>query len=80
MNEAQLVGRVKAQETRRSQPKTQKEIEQFNEFRRVGTEAARIANTGSKILHNLTTGKRKFAKPGSDKWNELIEAGFITKS
>jgi hypothetical protein len=78
--EAQKHGRLKANATKKRNGRSLNEIKQFNEFAKKGTIAAALANTGCKILYNIETGIRKFAKPNSDKWKKLIEDGFIPKS
>lgn len=72
----QKEGRVKTNLTKIAREKTSKELEQFESFRSKGFNASVLAMNGSKKLINVALNDKKFAIPGSDKWNYLISNGY----
>lgn len=75
--ENQKIGKLKETETRRSRGRNSTEVQQFEEFRKLGIEAAKQSLSGSKKLFHPVDKTIKFAKPNSDKWMYLLNNGYI---
>ena len=73
----QKIGKIKASKTRKDRGLTEKEINQLNDFRKLGQEAAKLALTGSKKFIHPINNTVKFAKPNSEKWFNLLNDGYV---